>query len=254
MARPIPMNLTAMQAHRGRGNPPSVSPKAAISNCFPGLEFDARNVWKNIFVGIELHEAGWSAAGHRVVGVDAIGEAQGIAVLDRLVRVAGEPVDQPHRDADGQATGRRMPIEFFNALAHLHDLGGQTVTCTFQRNEDNAEYTAALEVRPIFTNAMISEGLAEPGAMTQSLCSPWQADYRECGCYYWAASRPDYVNTDTAAGDGGHDWMQKSRGPADAFDQDRGGHSDPDRFISYDDLYQNWEQWLKFVIKGRDSE
>ena len=36
--------------------------------------------------------------------------------------------------------------------------------------------------------------LPQPGELTQGLCSPWQNDYRECACYYWAASRPDYVN------------------------------------------------------------
>src|SRR3712207_8764033 len=43
---------------------------------------------------------------------------------------------------------------------------------------------------------LIDESIAGPGELTQSLCSPWQNDYRECGCYYWAASRPDYVNVE----------------------------------------------------------
>jgi hypothetical protein len=29
---------------------------SAISNCFPGLEFDFRNIWRRIFVGIVLTE------------------------------------------------------------------------------------------------------------------------------------------------------------------------------------------------------
>jgi hypothetical protein len=33
-------------------------------------------------------------------------------------------------------------------------------------------------------------------ALSQSLCSPWQNDYRDCGCFYWAASHPDYVDVD----------------------------------------------------------
>ena len=37
---------------------------------------------------------------------------------------------------------------------------------------------------------LITPDVAEPGQLTQSLCSPWQNDYRECACYYWAASRP----------------------------------------------------------------
>ncbi|MGI9023260.1 MAG: ferritin-like domain-containing protein, partial [Acidimicrobiales bacterium] len=30
-----------------------------------------------------------------------------------------------------------------------------------------------------------------PGELTQSLCSPWQHDFRDCGCYYWASNHPD---------------------------------------------------------------
>lgn len=39
----------------------------------------------------------------------------------------------------------------------------------------------------------------EPGVLTQSLCSPWQWDFADCGCYYWAASRPDIVTTESSA-------------------------------------------------------
>jgi hypothetical protein len=53
-----------------------------------------------------------------------------------------------------------------------------------------------LRVRQFFQSgtAVISRALAEPGELTQGLCSPWQNDFRECSCYYWAASRPDYVD------------------------------------------------------------
>lgn len=33
----------------------------------------------------------------------------------------------------------------------------------------------------------------QPGEMTQSLCSPWQHDFRDCGCHYWASNHPDVV-------------------------------------------------------------
>ena len=37
-------NLTAQLQYRGAGNPPGMHPYSAISNCFPGLEMDFRNV------------------------------------------------------------------------------------------------------------------------------------------------------------------------------------------------------------------
>ena len=30
-----------------------------------------------------------------------------------------------------------------------------------------------------------------PGELTQSLCSPWTHDFRDCACYYWASNHPD---------------------------------------------------------------
>src|SRR5689334_7164861 len=29
--------------------------------------------------------------------------------------------------------------------------------------------------------------------MTQSLCSPWMHDFRDCACYYWASNHRDIV-------------------------------------------------------------
>ena len=52
-----PKNLTAQLHYRAAGNPPSTVADSAISNCFPGLEFDVRNIWRRLFAGIELHEA-----------------------------------------------------------------------------------------------------------------------------------------------------------------------------------------------------
>ena len=34
-------------------------------------------------------------------------------------------------------------------------------------------------------------GIFLPGELTQSLCSPWTHDFRDCGCYYWASNHPD---------------------------------------------------------------
>jgi Ferritin-like len=32
-----------------------------------------------------------------------------------------------------------------------------------------------------------------PGELTRTMCTPWQYDYRDCGCFYWAANKPDMV-------------------------------------------------------------
>ena len=75
--------------------------------------------------------------------------------------------------------------------------------------------TPQLAVRTFFEGdtAFISRELAMPGELTQGLCSPWQNDFRECSCYYWASARPDFVNVEPRP-DGrstGDNWLQKER-------------------------------------------
>ena len=39
----------------------------------------------------------------------------------------------------------------------------------------------------------VLSGAYLPGELTMSLCSPWQHDFRDCACHYWASNRPDVV-------------------------------------------------------------
>jgi hypothetical protein len=248
-----PLNLTAQFSYRAQGNPPSTQPASAISNCFPGLEFDFRNIWKNLFEGVEMYEAGLGGNGHLVVDVAAGSPAAsaGVEVFDRLISVDGRPVEQ--REILPSGPSEVSSVEFGNSLAHIMLKAGGEVPCIFQK-ENGTRVVASLTIRLIFAGAAVAEPLAEPGALTQSLCSPWQADYRECGCFYWAASRPDFVNAQPPQGGAtiGHDWMQRGRTPADPYQADQGGFSPA--HISYDDLYTAWEQNLKFIIGGKDAQ
>jgi hypothetical protein len=42
-------------------------------------------------------------------------------------------------------------------------------------------------------NGIINPDLFEAGDLTRSLCSPWQYDFTDCGCWYWASNKPDMV-------------------------------------------------------------
>ena len=250
-----PRNLTAQLHHRAAGNPPSTLPDAAISNCFPGLEFDFRNVWRRILEGIELHEAsGFVVAAQapmqRLAGRFLISVA-GVSVL---VGVRG-----PSATAEDDDLGSAF-LEWSNALAGVLDGSvGQQVACEFFDPADGTVETVPLRVRPVLAVdtdgaplAVVDEALAQPGELTQSLCSPWQNDYRECGCYYWAASRPDYVNVDPTApgGDAGNNWMQRDREPR-GYEVDS---PDNPNQISYEELFRNWQGLLRFVVGGRDHD
>ena len=249
-----PKNLSAQLKHHGRGNPPSAHPDSSISNCFPGLEFDFRNVWKQIFIGIELHESD-----NFVVRVEPGSEAesQNIAILNALIMVDGIPTETnvkgPRQMGESDVSLGITSLEWTNAVSEILKKAGQKVKCRFRTQ--NGEIEAMLEVRNIFDGTAIRAEAAEAGSLTQGLCSPWQADYRECGCYYWAASRPDYVNIESNLGTAthsGHNWMQKNRQPntPKQYTQDTPG--DPTQ-VTYEDLYRDWENELKFIINGKDE-
>lgn len=154
-------------------------------------------------------------------------------------------------------------MEWSNSLARIMRKQGQEVVCEFNEtaiagdNEVLADGTPTIKVtlklRKFFEGetAAIAAGLLEPGELTQGLCSPWQNDYRECACYYWAASRPDYVNVE-AGPDGqsrGDMWMTKKR--TGNYIPDNRSDS---RLITYDELFKDWERQLSFIVRGHDAE
>ena len=275
-----PKNLTAQLRFRAAGNPPVTEPHSAIANCFPGLEFDFRNLWRHIFVGLVMHEAD-----NFVVAADD--PAYRHLVQHRLLTVDGDPIV-------GSVTGPRLPgyppdglatqvnphgvtfFEWSNSLARVLRKAGSKVTCVFTADvalqpqpvptSTTPTISAEIEVRRVFDRgtdaggqvtdrAVIARDLVAPGELTQSLCSPWQNDYRECGCYYWASSRPDYVNVepDGKGGSQGHDWMQANR-TAHTPKQYIVDNLADTRLVSYVDLFRDWEHALRFEIDGKDSE
>jgi hypothetical protein len=262
-----PINRTAQLHYRATGNPESTLPSTAISNCFPGLEYDFRNLWRRAFVGILLLEnSNYVLAaedkryahlkGHRLLKA-------GAHVLLSQVSAPALPGGDP-----GPLTSVNNPtaaafMEWGNSLAYVLRHQGKEVECIFTAKEERYEgmppddkkdtIKEKLVVRNFFDggSSVPSADLVQPGEMTQGLCSPWQNDYRECACYYWAASRPDFVNAKVGP-DGvthGDVWMSKVRTgeyiPDNRVD---------DRLLSYDDLFKAWQEYLQFQIRGHDAE
>jgi hypothetical protein len=261
-------DFNAQIHHRGEGNPYSVLTRAAISNCFPGLESDFRNLWRNIFHGLTISEndnyvlfdsSGQSLQGRRIVGING-----------KPTMVMGEGPVFPGGDSVPLTTTQNPSgaafMEWSNFFASLGLKAGDTVTLQFTpgaadlpvlvtaKQLENTTAFPALPfvMRDIFlpNSVAISPVLLRPGELTQGLCAPWQNDYRECACYYWAATRPDYVNIEPGENglSKGDMWLQKRRT----------GEYVPDnrvdsRLFSYNDLFQNWEGELNFIINGRDA-
>ncbi|MBH8561088.1 hypothetical protein I8748_02640 [Nostoc sp. CENA67] len=64
--------------------------------------------------------------------------------------------------------------------------------------EGNPPSSAELELngwRRVFIDSQsgVIKQVYRPGELTQSLCSPWQHDFRDCACFYWASNHPDIV-------------------------------------------------------------
>jgi hypothetical protein len=280
-ARPAgltPRNLSAQVHYEAAGNPISSRPVTSVANCCPGLEVDFRAVWRRLFKGIELREydslvvkvdkdCGADAKklkGHRLLRVFPPGDKVGIAVVTQFKGPASsDPGGEMILTTEANPAGL-APLEWSNALAPvLEKCQGKRVRCEFTGREAQdlgdlqdpwkGTISAVFEVRSFFDDdtAVISRALADAGELTQGLCSPWQNDYRECSCYYWASARPDYVNVEpTETGlSNGDNWLQKKR-TGDYVPDD---YADS-RLIHYDDLFLHWERLLKFQIGGRDVQ
>ena len=226
-----PRNRTAQMQHVPVGNPFSSSPAAAIANCCPGLEVDFRAVWRRILTGITLreydnlvlemrHRRSTDLVGHRLLAIDGeptmarvVGPSPADLAERHPARQRGQPdrlvhtrVVEPARPAPQGQPGR-------DGHVHLHrrrGLGGPRLVgaaaATRGLGPDasdprTADHASSCAVRTFFEGdtAFISRELAVPGELTQGLCSPWQNDFRECSCYYWASARPDFVNVETDA-------------------------------------------------------
>lgn len=243
-----PRNLTAQLRYRGRGNPCNTHVASSVGNVCPGLELDFCSVWKRSFEGITLVEHGNLVvdADHRLLTIQLRHLQAEWPVVTQAIGPA----------ADGSSTGPLgiqtnpdavVNLEWSNTLSHIWEYLGQYLQCRFTKYAmperqvladipEEQTITRRLKVREFFEagTTVINEALATPGELTQGLCSPWQNDFRECACYYWASSRPDYVNVGPADNGGSHgdNWMQKQRTGRYVVDD----YEDP-RLISYKELF-----------------
>lgn len=267
-----PLNKTAQLHYRATGNPPNTLPTAAISNCWPGLEYDFKNFWRRAFVGIvllewdnyviETDEGHKDLLHHRLLTVDG---RKVVTTVQGPVTPGGDSNPLPSSNID-PVTGSDpnvITMEWSNALAFVMLRQGQQVKCQFTLEKSDPPVpvptnpSQMLEV-VLTVNRMLegdtvapAKDTLKPGELTQSLCSPWQHDYRECACYYWPASRPDYVNVEpTPAGiSRGDNWMSRDRTGEYILDDRIDG-----RLVTYEELFREWEKMLRFAIKGRDAE
>lgn len=238
--------------YQALGNPPSTSITSTISNCFPGLEMDFRGVWQRLlrddagdaddyqydWVLHETYNAVLAQGGQSFVGRSSI----------ELTETDGDIIPLDSEDYQAQS---ELATDRFNRLSHfIHENardaeGAFDPDATFAVNFRGSSYNLRLNEVVDESTGYIKRPLA--GELTHGLCSPWQRDFRDCGCRYWSANRPDFVNvvTDDAGNSTGKDWMSEN-GQRD----DSGTPADS---LEYDELFDDWQSKLEFVVKGQTT-
>ncbi|HRI63412.1 MAG TPA: ferritin-like domain-containing protein [Polyangium sp.] len=297
-AKITPRNLTARLAHVAVGNPASSSISDAVANCYPGLEMDVRNLDRRFFPGLVFEfvarddtSAPYSQPlryGARLSYVDvdldpdlqldtpaaqklnaalngdagSLLSSGGEWYIDWIVQ-SGKKISMSSVAADGSEF-------FYDGLwvwRLVRGLEPGPVTLHLRRRDRNQSVT--LEGwRRMFTDPETGALSAayQPGEMAQSLCSPWQHDFRDCACHYWASNHPDVVYGENLPGeatlpDGQSidpvrantllDWLRadRSRG-AEAAAEDTIPKNRPYQ-VDHFQINHTWQQ-LAIVLENRE--
>ena len=298
-------DIISQMMYQAQGNPYSVLPRSAVSNCFPGLEYDFRNLWRRAFKEIVLVESS------NIVLEDNSTDANTtdlqfsylIWIDESATMVKARGPVLPSRISDlNTGNGNALFMEWSNNLAQYivaaqksnapYEVTAYFTTAKWKNEaetddqigpeaipyllddiqvpdksdasyQEKIDYLIAkgqivkknLTVRKFFkTDSLVMEdGLVNPGDMTQGLCSPWQNDYIECACYYWAASRPDYVNVEAndKGVSQGDNWIAKQR--TGKYTPSTKIGENP-ALLTYTDLFKDWQKELSFVIKGKTED
>jgi hypothetical protein len=291
----FPRNLTAKADYVVRGNPTNTRLESGVDNCFPGLEFDQRNLDKAFFPGLifEFHRDDGAIV--REIADEGIPAQAGLTPDDSqkllyLTALVGKTI----------ATQTEPPVFLFNKLTGLeiwrrvHDLLPGKIAVVLASSpvinnnillqqllqeleiddlsqlpnsgksgikRQGDEIVAVLvsdRASYLDDNGLIDVDIYQPGDLTRSLCSPWQYDFRDCGCFYWASNKPDIVTS----ADGVQPYLNFQRRDRSSSQPLDVPPNDPQQWnrvrreqeLDYAELIEGaWNQ-LPVVLNDRESE
>jgi hypothetical protein len=297
----FPRNLTARLAHRVAGNPASTRLEDTVANCFPGLELDVRNLDRRFFPGMVFNFAGRE---HRILpadnpklygarltsleyesdpdlvpsdpvaapllaryhGPDGLRLAQGEWFLHTLTQ-GGHAVVMDEAQPDGS----RLPLDGMTVWRIVRSLAPGPVSVVLERRDAEAPHIRLDGWRRQYVDPRTGtiNDVFQPGELVQSLCSPWQHDFRDCACMYWAANRPDVVfgelSGDPAqrlpggrSGDARRshqrlDWLRADRGPAGDVPSGSSYYENRPYQMDPHELNKRWTE-LPFVLEEHETD
>lgn len=288
----FPRNLTARAGAIIRGNPANSRPESGVQNCFPGLEFDLRNIEQIFLRGLafEYHRDDGAIlvrVGDPVTGV-APKEIKSRplylwAMYGRNRQNDDEPSLWGFRGQSGLEIWARVHDLLPGPVAVLmgpgpgfsHTIGsgeardlleeaykqipvGDTtkIQVTVKRDASNKiEHVVVAQHRSQYVDAdgVLSQQLFPPGELTKSLCAPWIYDFRDCVCFYWASNKPDVVDSE----DGKQSFVNFLRQVKDRVPnppQDVTAYRGRRNLeLTYEEMVGGWWQKLPVILNDRES-
>ncbi|BBB62022.1 hypothetical protein UNDKW_3749 [Undibacterium sp. KW1] len=263
------------------GNPVSTRLESGVGNCYPGLEADLRNLERRFFPFLEVDIANTEI---RIVAVDstAVTAAALPDAVAQKYRDLALGISQNQPCIISRINGNFGP--FGNHDLNIAQLRRPSATSTStSASTSTAPPDAWTAVRLLPENTAISltirlgtrsislEGrrstylsgtgslaaMFEPGELTQSLCSPWTHDFRDCGCFYWASNHPDIAQPPTPdASEPGVPWLAAV--PWERLDRSIGStppspaNTTPPEELGHYAINHQWQS-LNFVLEGRET-
>jgi hypothetical protein len=301
----FPRNLTARAARRVPGNPEGTRLESGVGNCYPGLEFDHRNLDRRFFPGLLVEFVSQDDAlapdpqrrGALVVAVAADDPAlfpnpdtpaashlrEALQGDTGTALAAGvwflSAITQGERRIDLSTAGDpKVPLDGLVVWRLVRGLEPGPVTLELVRRQPPAPADPATPPPGPVTlegwrrqfvdprSGVIDPAYA-PGEMSQSLCSPWQHDFRDCSCYYWASNHPDVVLAEDLPGEptlpsgasadprralARIDWLRSDRDRARTSDAlPSAGENRPTQMDHYE-INQRWQE-LSIVLSDKET-
>jgi hypothetical protein len=298
----FPRNLTAQAAYQVAGNPVTTRLEDGVGNCYPGLEFDHRNLDRRFFPGL-------------VFEFVAQGDADTLRTGARLVRLETRDSDltpDPRNASDEEveaanrlradlgresavlsqgdwfidsieqngveislagASDGNSPLDGMVVWRLVRCLEPDVVKITLVRREKSTvkkRRTVPLigwRRKFLETTTGVIKTVYQPGELTQSLCSPWQHDFRDCACDYWASNHPDIVlaqnppgaptDLPTGAPDvparslSSVDWLRSDRTPEAAAAALSTFSANRPYQMDHYEINQRWQE-LNIVLLGKE--
>ena len=219
------------------GNPVATLMESGVGNCFPGLEFDLRQLDVRFFPGLVFDFPGVTpegpdgTQGAQLVYADTLGDPV-FDMQQDWIKTLKRQLEGVEGSALGDGQWYLHWVEQYGKRIELYDrtLYQNTVTKTpyegetcwwiirlieADPNPEIADLKIALTRRdeigeptglPVVLEGkrrtyLDGEGMISevyrPGELTASMCSPWTHDFRDCACQYWASNHPDIALGET---------------------------------------------------------